>query len=797
MNDKRPHPHTSSPAPGHVGGDLCAQGGDHQHAMAKQLTLVTATEDRDPVCGMAVKLGTPYQSNYAGARYVFCSAACQRKFEAEPAKYVSAGDEASAAPGAVYTCPMHPEVRQDHPGSCPKCGMALEPEMPSLDADENPELAAFRRRFWWTLPLTIATALLAMLGEHAWAMGPTVQSWVEFALSAPVVLWAGFPVYARCLQSFRNRSPNMWTLIGLGTGAAFVYSVAATVAPDLFPRSFVVHGRIAVYFEAAAVIISLTLLGQIFELRARSQTSAAIKSLLGLAPKTARRINPDGSEEDIPLTHVHVGDLLRIRPGEKVPTDGVVIEGVSAIDESMITGEPLPVFKRAGDHVIGATLNTSGSLVMRSEKVGAQTVLSQIVQMVAQAQRSKAPMQRMADQVAGVFVLVVVAIAVLAFFGWGLFGPEPSWVFGLVNAVAVLIIACPCALGLATPMSIMVASGKAATQGILFRDAAAIEHFRKVDTLIVDKTGTLTEGRPVFERALAVDSLDETTVLRLAASLDQGSEHPLAATIVAAARERGLTLAKVEHFASDAGMGVRGRVDGHQLILGNASLMRREQVDIESQALRANVLGQYGASVMYLAVDRKLAGLLTVSDPVKASTPEALAALKAAGIRVVMASGDSIATARAVAGPLGINEFHGEVKPADKLALVAKLQSEGHVVAMAGDGINDAPALAKADVGIAMGTGTDVAMHSAQVTLVKGDLRGLARARELSQATIANMKQNLGFAFVYNALGIPLAAGVLYPFTGWLLSPMIAALAMSLSSVSVISNALRLRTQVF
>ncbi len=615
-------------------------------------------------------------------------------------------------------------------------------------------------------------------------------------MSAPVVLWAGFPIYARCLQSFRNRSPNMWTLIGLGTGAAFIYSVAATVAPELFPRSFVVHGRIAVYFEAAAVIISLTLLGQIFELKARSQTSAAIKSLLGLAPKTARRIKPDGSEEDIPLTHVHVGDLLRIRPGEKVPTDGVVTEGASAINESMITGEPLPVSKRPGDHVIGATLNTSGSLVMRSEKVGAQTVLSQIVQMVAQAQRSKAPMQRMADQVAGVFVLVVVAIAVLAFFGWGLFGPEPSWVFGLVNAVAVLIIACPCALGLATPMSIMVASGKAATQGILFRDAAAIEHFRKVDTLIVDKTGTLTEGRPVFERALAVDSLDEAAVLRLAASLDQGSEHPLAATIVAAARDRGLALGKAEQFASDAGMGVRGRVDGHQLILGNAALMRQEQVPIESQALRANVLGQYGASVMYLAIDWKLAGLLLVSDPVKASTPEALAALKAAGIRVVMASGDSIATARAVAGPLGIDEVHGEVKPADKLALVAKLQSEGHVVAMAGDGINDAPALAKADVGIAMGTGTDVAMHSAQVTLVKGDLRGLARARELSQTTIANMKQNLGFAFVYNALGIPLAAGVLYPFTGWLLSPMIAALAMSLSSVSVISNALRLRAQV-
>ncbi|GCB06497.1 heavy metal translocating P-type ATPase [Ralstonia sp. SET104] len=801
MRDQQPHPHMSSAAPGHDGEPERAQAGGHPHATATRLTLVTATEERDPVCGMTVKPNTPYQSSYAGTRYSFCGAACQRKFDADPTRYThphvtSAVDDANAAQDTVYTCPMHPEIRQDHPGSCPKCGMALEPAMPSLDADEHPELAAFRRRFWWTLPLTIAVVALVMLGGHVAGVAPAAQGWVEFALSAPVVLWAGFPIYARCLQSLRSRSPNMWTLIGLGTGAAFVYSVAATVAPGLFPSSFAMHGRIPVYFEAAAVIISLTLLGQIFELRARSQTSAAIKSLLGLAPKTARRIKPDGSEEDVPLTHVHVGDLLRIRPGEKVPTDGIVTEGASAINESMITGEPLPVSKHAGDHVIGATLNTSGSLVMRSEKVGAQTVLSQIVQMVAQAQRSKAPMQRMADQVAGVFVLVVVAIAVLAFFGWGLFGPEPSWVFGLVNAVAVLIIACPCALGLATPMSIMVASGKAATQGILFRDAAAIEHFRKVDTLIVDKTGTLTEGRPVFERALAVDSLDETTVLRLAASLDQGSEHPLAATIVAAARERGLTLGKVEHFASDAGMGVRGRVDGHQLILGNAALMRREQVVIESQALRANVLGQYGASVMYLAVDRKLAGLLTVSDPIKASTPEALAALKAAGIRVVMASGDSIATARAVAGPLGISEFHGEVKPAGKLALVAKLQGEGHVVAMAGDGINDAPALAKADVGIAMGTGTDVAMHSAQVTLVKGDLRGLARARELSQATIANMKQNLGFAFVYNALGIPLAAGLLYPFTGWLLSPMIAALAMSLSSVSVISNALRLRTQV-
>lgn len=750
---------------------------------------------------MTVMRDVPYQASYAGAQYFFCSVGCQKRFEAEPTRYVetpsvSVPDEGETAPGTTYTCPMHPEIRQDHPGTCPKCGMALEPVMPSLEEDQNPELAAFRHRFWWTLPLTIAVVSLVMLGGRLEALEPATQSWIELVLSAPVVLWAGLPIYVRCLQSFRNRSPNMWTLIGLGTGTAFVYSVAATVAPGLFPRAFLMHGRIAVYFEAASVIISLTLLGQIFELRARSQTSAAIKSLLGLAPKTARRLNPDDSEADIPLTHVHVGDLLRIRPGEKVPTDGVVTEGASAIDESMITGEPLPVSKRVGDHVIGATINTSGSLVMRSEKVGAQTVLSQIVQMVAQAQRSKAPMQRMADRVAGAFVVVVVTIALLTFFAWGVFGPEPSWVFGLVNAVAVLIIACPCALGLATPMSIMVASGNGATKGILFRNAAAIEQFRKVDTLIVDKTGTLTEGRPSFERAYRVDPFTETEVLRLAASLDQGSEHPLGATLVTAARERGLALAKAEDFASDTGMGVRGRVDGHQLVLGNTALMQQEQVDVAPLASQADALRQQGASVMYLAADRKLAGLLAVSDPVKASTPEALATLKEAGIRVVMATGDGVVTARAVAGRLGIDEFHGEVKPADKLALVEKLQGEGRVVAMAGDGINDAPALAKADVGVAMGTGTDVAMHSAQMTLVKGDLRGIARARELSEATIANMRQNLGFAFIYNALGIPLAAGLLYPFTGWLLSPMIAALAMSLSSVSVISNALRLRRRM-
>jgi Cu+-exporting ATPase len=691
---------------------------------------------------------------------------------------------------------MHPEIRQDHPGSCPKCGMALEALLPSLDDDENPELADFQRRFWWTLPLTVIVALLAMVGHRLGWMAMATQSWVELVLSVPIVLWAGWPFFVRGVQSVRNRSPNMWTLIGLGTAAAFAYSVVATIAPGVFPDSFQSMGRVAVYFEAAAVIISLTLLGQILELKARSQTSAAIKSLLGLAPKTARRIAPDGSEEDVPITHVHVGDLLRVRPGEKVPVDGIVTEGASAVDESMLTGEPIPVSKRSGDKLIGATLNTSGALVMRSERVGAQTMLSQIVQMVAQAQRSKAPMQRMADQVAGWFVMAVVAIALLTFFGWGLFGPEPGWVYGLISAVAVLIIACPCALGLATPMSIMVATGRGATQGILFRDAAAIEHLRKVDTLIVDKTGTLTEGKPAFDRAVAVEGGTADEVLRLAASLDQGSEHPLADAIVRAARERGLALAKPEGFESGSGIGVRGTVEGRALALGNSALMQQLGVAVDALVPQAEALRAEGASVMHLAVDGRLLGLLAVSDPVKASTPEALATLRAAGLRVVMATGDGLTTARAVASRLGIAEVHGEVKPADKLALVKKLQLEGRVVAMAGDGINDAPALAQADVGVAMGTGTDVAMNSAAVTLVKGDLRGIATARALSQATIANMKQNLGFAFVYNALGVPLAAGVLFPFTGWLLSPMIAALAMSLSSASVITNALRLRRAV-
>jgi P-type Cu+ transporter len=755
---------------------------------------------KDPVCGMTVTDQSPHRYQHDGTTVYFCSAGCKAKFAGDPARYVKPPENETApqpelpgTSGATYTCPMHPEIRQDQPGACPKCGMALEPEMPSLDEGENPELRDFKRRFFWTLPLTIFVAVLAMAGHRLQWFDMATQSWIELVLTLPIALWAGWPFIVRGVHSVRNRSPNMWTLIGLGTSAAFIYSVVATVAPGVFPATFMSMGRVSVYFEAAAVIISLTLLGQILELKARSQTSAAIKSLLGLAPKTARRINAGGAEEDIPITHVHVGDTLRVRPGEKVPVDGVVIEGSSAVDESMLTGEPMPVTKRIGDKLIGATLNTSGALVMRSERVGSQTVLAGIVQMVMQAQRSRAPMQRMADQVAGYFVVTVVTVALLTFVAWGLFGPEPSWVYGLINAVAVLIIACPCALGLATPMSIMVATGKAATQGVLFRDAAAIENFRKVDTLIVDKTGTLTEGKPRFNRAVASPGFTEGEVLRLAASLDQGSEHPLAAAIVSAAKARGLALDTADNFESSSGIGVRGSVDGRQLALGNTALMTQLGITVDGLSPQAETLRLEGASVMFLAVDDKLAGLLAVSDPVKASTAEALATLQASGMRVIMATGDGLTTAKAVAATLGITEVYGEVKPADKLALVERLQREGCIVAMAGDGINDAPALAKADVGVAMGTGTDVAMNSAQVTLVKGDLRGIAQARIISSETIANMKQNLAFAFVYNSLGVPLAAGVLFPFTGWLLSPMIAALAMSLSSVSVISNALRLR----
>jgi P-type Cu+ transporter len=759
----------------------------------------SGTALKDPVCGMPVTTQSEHTALHEGLNYYFCSAKCQGRFVEAPQKYAPGFEDASesepegAPSGAIYTCPMHPEVQQDHPGNCPKCGMTLEPILPTLDEGENAELVDFRHRFWWTLPLTVVVTFLAMVGHRLQWFEMATQSWIELVMTVPIVLWAGWPFFVRGAQSIANRSPNMWTLISLGTGAAFAYSVVATVAPGVFPASFQAMGRVSVYFEAAAVIISLTLLGQMLELKARSQTSAAIKSLLGLAPKTARRIDANGQESDVPLSHVHVGDLLRVRPGEKVPVDGVVVEGSSAVDEAMLTGEPLPIVKGPGDAVIGATLNTNGALVIRSERVGSATMLSQIVQMVAQAQRSRAPMQRMADQVAGYFVMAVVGIALLTLFAWGLFGPEPRWVYGLVNAVAVLIIACPCALGLATPMSIMVATGRGATSGVLFRDAAAIENLRKVDTLIVDKTGTLTEGKPSFERVVAMPGISDDEVLRLAASLDQGSEHPLADAIVQAARAKGLALDKPEDFESGSGIGVSGRVAGRQLALGNTVLMEQVGVSADPLLAQAESLRATGASVMYLAADGQLQGLLAVSDAIKASTPEALATLHAAGLRIVMATGDGMTTAKAVGAKLGIDEVHGEVKPADKLALVSRLQAEGRVVAMAGDGINDAPALAKADVGIAMGTGTDVAMNSAQVTLVKGDLRGISTARELSEATVGNMKQNLMFAFLYNALGIPIAAGLLYPFTGWLLSPMIAALAMSLSSASVIANALRLR----
>lgn len=752
---------------------------------------------KDPVCGMTVTSQSKHSYSLKNIAYYFCSNGCKEKFIGAPSKYLDGGlqdsESSASVAGTIYTCPMHPQIRQDHPGNCPICGMSLEPLLPELEEEENPELVDFQRRFWWTLPLTTVVTVLAMFGHKLNLLESQTQTWVELFLSLPIVLWAGWPFFHRGWQSIANRSPNMWTLIGLGTGAAFLYSVVATVAPQVFPASFMSMGRIGVYFEAAAVIISLTLLGQVLELKARSQTSAAIKSLLGLAPKTARRIKGDGSEEDIPLSNVHIEDLLRVRPGEKVPVDGVIVEGSSALDESMLTGEPLPVTKRIGDRVIGATMNTNGALIIKAERVGSSTMLAQIVQMVAQAQRSRAPMQRMADIVAGYFVVTVVAIALLTFFIWGIFGPEPSWVFGLINAVSVLIIACPCALGLATPMSIMVATGKGATKGILFRDAAAIENLRKVNTLIIDKTGTLTEGKPIFDRVIPAPSFDGNEVLKLAASLDQGSEHPLADAIVRAARDGNLPLEKPENFESSSGIGVQGSVGLFHLALGNTALMDKLGVSVDILKAQAEELRSEGASVMHLAINGKLAGLLAVSDPIKATTPEALQTLREAGLRIVMATGDGLTTAKSVGKRLGIEEVYGEVKPADKLELVTRLQNEGRIVAMAGDGINDAPALAKANVGIAMGTGTDVAMNSAQITLVKGDLRGIAIAKSLSDDTVGNMKQNLVFAFLYNALGIPIAAGLLYPFTGWLLSPLIAALAMSLSSASVITNALRLR----
>ena len=754
---------------------------------------------KDLVCGMDVNPDTTaHHARHAGSDYHFCSDGCRRKFVAAPQRYLDpASHIAEPAPaGTLYTCPMDPEIVQEGPGTCPICGMALEPMMPSLDEGENPELTDFRRRFWWSLPLSIATMALAMLAMTPLlhSVPPGVRVWIELVLATPVVLWAGWPFVQRWAQSIRNRSPNMWTLIGTGVLAAYAYSVVATIAPGLFPPSFQQHGHVGVYFEAAAVIISLTLLGQLMELRARAQTSAAIRALLGLAPKTARVLREDGHEEDVDITALQPGDRLRVRPGEKVPVDGSVLEGRSTVDESMLTGEPVPVAKTVGDTVIGATLNGTGSLVIRAERLGDDSMLAQIVQLVAQAQRSRAPMQRMADKVAYWFVLAVLGAAMLTFFGWGLFGPDPSWTHAVLSAVAVLIIACPCALGLATPMTIMVATGRAAQQGVLFRDAEAIEALRSVDTLVVDKTGTLTEGRPAFRDVKALPGFAADDVLHWAASLDQGSEHPLAAAIVAEARRRGRPLASVEDFDSLTGLGVRGTVEGRTLLLGNAALMADHHISLQLLHADAKQLREAAASVMFLAVDGTLAGLIAVADPIKASTAEAIAQLHRDGLRIVMATGDGTATAEAVARELGLHEVHGEMRPADKAELIRALQAQGRTVAMAGDGINDAPALASANVGIAMGNGTDVAMSSAQVTLVKGDLRGILRARQLSSASVRNMRQNLGFAFLYNGLGIPVAAGVLYPL-GITMSPMLAAVAMSLSSVSVISNALRLRHQ--
>jgi Cu+-exporting ATPase len=765
---------------------------------ARYLALVAAPTDKDPVCGMTVGADSPHHYLYQQHDYRFCSAPCMSRFSAAPARYLqpSAAPAPVAPPGSIYTCPMHPEVREDHPASCPLCGMALEPEMPSLDDhDDNPELKDFRRRFWLTLPLSVVVMALAMGGHWLGSLSPQLLARIEMALALPVVLWAGAPVFVRGWASLRNRSLNMWTLIGLGVSAAFSYSVIATLAPALLPSAFhaMAMGGVPVYFESAAVIVSLTLLGQIMELKARAATADAIKALMRLAPQTAHRIDALGREVDVALAEVKVGDTLRVRPGEQIPVDGVVVNGHSAVDEAMLTGEPLPVSKHVGDRVIGATQNTTGSFILRAEKIGADTVLARIVQLVAQAQRSKAPLQRLADRVAGYFVAGVVLSAIATLLVWGLLGPAPSWVHGLVNAVAVLIIACPCALGLATPMSIMVATGRAAQQGVLFRDAAAIEALQRVDTLVVDKTGTLTAGLAAVSRLVALPGFDHDSVLAGAASLDQGSEHPLARALLAAAQAGHVRLEPVQDFIARPGLGVCGRVGNSDAALGNAALMAELGIAVAALQNEADDLASSGATLIYFARDGRLAGLIALSDTIKPSTPGALAALRGAGLRIIMASGDSPESAARIAAQLGIDEFHASMKPADKLALIEGLQASGRVVAMAGDGINDAPALARADVGIAMGTGTDVAMQSAPVTLLKGDLRGIATARACAHATLANMRQNLWFAFAYNALGVPLAAGVLYPFTGWLLSPMIAALAMSLSSVSVISNALRLR----
>ena len=762
----------------------------------------------DPVCGMTVNPDSAAGSfEYQGKTYYFCGTHCLHRFREDPESFlakpmsqpIGITRQPEAKVAQKYTCPMHPEIVRDGPGSCPICGMALEPMTASLEEEENPELADMTRRFWIAVVLSIPVLALGMSdlipGQPLQQLIPmSMLAWVQLILATPVVLWAGWPFFVRAWQSVVNRSLNMFTLIGLGVGVGYLFSVIAVILPGIFPASFRdPEGNVPVYFEAAAVIVTLVLLGQVLELRARSQTGAAIKELLGLAPKTARRINENGNEEDVPLEHVHAGDRLRVRPGEKVPVDGVVLEGSSAIDESMITGEPIPVEKHVNDRVVGATINGTGSFVMRAERVGSETLLAQIVQMVAEAQRSRAPIQKLADVVSSYFVPAVVIIAVITFVVWSIWGPEPRMAHGLVNAVAVLIIACPCALGLATPMSIMVATGKAAQNGVLFKNAEAIEVMRKVDTLVVDKTGTLTQGKPQLAIVATNGVIDEQTLLRFAASLERSSEHPLAAAIVSGAQDRGVEVAAASSFESFTGKGVIGDVEGHRIALGNRSLLNELKLDPGEMGAQAESLRSGGQTIMFLVVDGKSAGLIGVADPIKETTAEAVKQLHAEGIRVVMLTGDSRTTAEAVARKLDIDEVVAEVLPDQKVEVVKRFQNEGRIVAMAGDGINDAPALAQAHVGIAMGTGTDVAMKSADVTLVKGDLRAIVRARSLSGATMSNIKQNLFFAFIYNTIGVPIAAGVLYPFFGILLSPMIAAAAMSLSSVSVIANALRLR----
>ncbi|NBJ13124.1 heavy metal translocating P-type ATPase [Microvirga arsenatis] len=772
-------------------------GHHHHHEPAAEAGKV-----KDPVCGMMVDPhATPHRAQYEGKPYYFCSSGCQSKFMAEPVKYVepTAARKAEPVPeGMIYTCPMHPQIRQVGPGSCPICGMALDPVLATAETGPSHELFDMTRRFWIGLVLSLPVVALEM-GGHLTGLGhylgQQTSNWIQMLLATPVVLWAGWPFFVRGWQSLVSRNLNMFTLIAMGTGVAWVYSMIATLAPEVFPAAFRGHdGSVAVYFEAAAVITVLVLLGQVLELRARETTSGAIRALLDLAPKTARRILPDGTEQEVQLDTVQAGDRLRVRPGEKVPVDGAVLEGRSAVDESMVTGESMPVTKEVGAKVIGGTMNQSGGLVIEAQKVGRDTMLSQIVQLVAEAQRSRAPIQRLADQVSGYFVPAVIGVAVLAFIAWAIWGAEPRFSYGIVAAVAVLIIACPCALGLATPMSIMVGVGRGAGAGVLIKNAEALEHMEKVDTLVVDKTGTLTEGRPAVTAIVPAPGFTESEVLRLSASAERPSEHPLALAIVEAAERQGIATAPVSDFDSPTGKGALGTVEGRRIVLGSAKFLAEHGIDVSPLAEQAERLREDGATAIFAGIDGKVAGAIAIADPVKASTPEALAGLKEEGIRVVMLTGDNWTTAKAVARRLGIDEVEAEVLPDHKSAVVEKFKREGRVVAMAGDGVNDAPALAAADVGIAMGTGTDVAMESAGVTLLRGDLTGIVRARRLSRATMRNIRQNMFFAFIYNALGVPVAAGVLYPLFGILLSPIIAAAAMALSSVSVIGNAIRLRT---